>query len=369
MVSRRALIEIPSPDPVRYEVRIGAGSLAAETGRHAAERAAAAWAVVSDEAVAESHGAAVREALAHAGGLVIDLRVPSGESSKTRRCWERLQDEAIAAGVRRDGVIVAVGGGVVGDLAGFAAATLFRGVDLVQVPTTLLAMVDSAVGGKTGVDTPAGKNLVGAFHQPAHVIVDVAVLETLPDRHLRAGLAEVLKYGVILDEELFVDLEDGLLESCLARVPEALIRVVDRCVRLKSEVVAEDEREGGRRQILNFGHTVGHAVEAASGFETLHGEAVAIGMVVEARLAERLVGAEAGLGDRIADLCTRAGLPVAVPEALDSARLLELAGRDKKVRAGAIRCALPVEVGRMAGADDGWSVAVDGEVFRAILVD
>lgn len=367
MTARRVGVAVPGRAPRTYEVRIGDGCLADELQRTVRDLAAPDWFVVVDQAIADSWGGKVEEALASAGAAVHRARVPSGESSKSRESAARLQDEAIAARVGRDGVVVAVGGGVVGDLAGFVAATLYRGLAWVQVPTTLLAMVDSSVGGKTGVDTAAGKNLVGAFHQPARVVADVATLSTLPDRQLRAGLAEVIKYGVILDEQLFIDLEDGLLESCTARVPEALAAVVERCVALKGEVVADDEREAGRRQILNFGHTVGHALESLSGYRLLHGEAVAVGMVAEARLAERKSVAEPGLAERIGSLCERARLPVEPPSDTDVDAFVAGARRDKKVRAGVIRCALPRTIGAMAGGESGWSVEVSAEELRQAL--
>lgn len=359
-------VRLPRAPERGYEILIGDGCLREQIRAWAEGSTVECWAVVCDEAVADGPGAVVRDSLGVAGG-VLDLRVPSGEASKSRETVARLQDEAIDGGLGRDGAVVAVGGGVVGDVAGFAAATLFRGVDCVQVPTTLLAMVDSAVGGKTGVDTPGGKNLVGAFHQPAHVVVDVDTLSTLPGRFLRAGLAEVVKYGVILDEQLFIDLEDGLLESCLSRVPAALMSVVERCLTLKAEVVAADETESGRRQILNFGHTVAHAIEAASEFELTHGEAVAVGMVVEARLATGVAGADPSVAGRIAELLGRADLPVEPPPELAPDRLVRLAGRDKKVRAGRLRCALPVEIGRMAGAEQGWSLEVGEAELREAL--
>lgn len=323
--------------------------------------------VIADEVVAGLHGGRVRDALAASGVRFVELTVPSGESSKTREMAARLQDDAIDAGADRQSAVLAFGGGVVGDIAGYVAATLYRGVAYVQVPTTLLAMVDSSVGGKTGVDTEAGKNLIGAFWQPRHVLADIDLLQTLPEAELRAGLGEVIKYGVILDEQLFVDLEDGLLESCLAMVPEALALIVERCVRLKASVVVADEREGNRRQILNFGHTVAHGVESSQGYSMRHGEAVAIGMVAEARLAEEIVGATAGLSERIASLCERAGLPVSLPAGSKPEDVLAAARHDKKSRRGVVRCALAEDIGRMAERDGNWSVEVSDEALLAAL--
>jgi 3-dehydroquinate synthase len=323
--------------------------------------------VIADEVVAGLHGGRLRNALTASGVGFIELTVPSGESSKTREVAALLQDGAIDAGADRQSAVLAFGGGVVGDIAGYVAATLYRGVAYVQVPTTLLAMVDSSVGGKTGVDTDAGKNLIGAFWQPRHVLADIDLLQTLPEEELRAGLGEAIKYGVILDEQLFIDLEDGLLESCLAKVPEALALIVERCVRLKAGVVIADEREGNLRQILNFGHTVAHGVESSQGYSMRHGEAVAIGMVAEARLAEEVVGAAAGLSERIASLCVRAGLPVTLPAGTEPEDVLAGARHDKKSRRGVVRCALAEDIGRMAERDGDWGVEVADEALIAAL--
>ena len=276
--------------------------------------------VVSDATVHGLYGEALIAALAEAGHECVSLVMAAGESSKRRDVVADMQDMAIAAGIDRDSRVVALGGGVPGDLGGYMAATLLRGVPWLQLPTTLLAMVDSSVGGKTGVDTAAGKNLIGAFWHPRVVLADVDTLATLPDEELAAGLAEVIKYGATLEEQLFSDLEDGLLESCMARVPEAVALVVERCVSIKADVVAEDARELNRRQVLNFGHTIGHGIEVAMDYTLRHGEAVAIGMVAEARLSEGHLGAAPDLAERVAALCVRAGLPVRLPDGAERRR-------------------------------------------------
>ena len=360
-------VELASTGPRGYDVEVGVAlGRAAEICSETVD--VSRWAVIADAAVAELHGPLLVAALEAAGINALWLRVEPGEASKCRATVAELQDALIDAGIRRDGGLLAFGGGVVGDLAGFVAATLYRGIPCLQLPTTLLAMVDSSVGGKTGIDVGGGKNLVGAFHQPAGVVIDVDVLATLPESELQAGLAEVIKYGVIGDEQLFVDLEDGMLESCLACVPDALMSIVERCVRQKAGVVAGDEREANRRQVLNFGHTVGHALEAQFGYGIRHGEAVAIGMVAEARLAERRPGAEAGMSTRVAELCVRAGLPTAIPKECDPASLLDAARRDKKTRGDVIRCSLPLAIGVMARDDAGiWSLPVgDAEMIEAL---
>jgi 3-dehydroquinate synthase len=267
----------------------------------------------------------------------------------------------LALGFGRDSAIVAVGGGVVGDLAGFVAATYMRGIPFVQVPTTLVAMIDASIGGKTGVDTPAGKNLVGAFHQPAAVLIDPQVLGTLPQRELRAGLAEAIKHGVIADAGYF-DRTVASLPAILSpqgSTSDAMRSLIEGSVAIKQAIVAQDQREHGLRKILNFGHTLGHAAEALSGYALLHGEAVAIGMAVESCLAERLGLAEPGIADRVRMALSGAMLPYHVPSSLDPAQLVALTKSDKKARKGRVEYALPCTIGHMAGADSAWGIAVD----------
>jgi 3-dehydroquinate synthase len=255
------------------------------------------------------------------------VSLPDGEAYKTLESASTVLDALVAAGANRDTTVVALGGGVVGDIAGFAAASYLRGVRYLQVPTTLLAQVDSSVGGKTGVNHPGGKNLIGAFHQPGIVLIDTDTLNTLPDRELRAGLAEVIKHGAIADVEFFAWLEANM-RGLLARDPEALAHAVRRSCEIKAAVVAEDEREAGRRAILNFGHTFGHAIERCQGYgEWLHGEAVAAGMIMAAEFGA-LDADEAG---RLRRLVEAAGLPSA-PPSVDAAALRAAMGMDKKVR-------------------------------------
>ncbi len=325
--------------------------------------------VVTDTNVAPLYAERVRAALAAAtGGAVHVIAIPAGEVHKTRTEWARVTDRMLELECGRDTTVVALGGGVVGDLAGFVAATFMRGVPVVQVPTTLLAMVDAAVGGKTAVDTPAGKNLVGAFHQPAVVVADPEVLATLPARERRAGMAEVIKHGVVADAEYF-DAAVRLAPAVAGGTadPDALASIVEGSIAIKSAVVADDEREGGRRKVLNFGHTIGHAVETACGYALLHGEAVAAGMVAEALLAERLGVARAGVAVRVADAVREAGLPDAIPPELDAARLLPLMRLDKKARRGLVECALPDAIGSMSGERSGWAVPVHDEDLAAAI--
>ena len=266
--------------------------------------------IVSDSNVDPLYGAGIQQQLEQASCEVSRAVVSAGEPSKSVAALGSLWEQAVEAGLDRHSCIVALGGGVVGDLAGFLAASYLRGVDFVQVPTSLLAMVDSSVGGKTGINLPQGKNLVGAFYQPLRVAVDLAVLETLADREYRSGLAEVIKYGVIRDADLFVYLESHV-DAILAKDDDALSHIVARSCEIKAEVVAADEREGGLRAILNYGHTLGHAIEQAEGYGAwLHGEAISIGMAYAADLSVEAHGLSAEDADRIKRLLVAYGLPV-----------------------------------------------------------
>ncbi|MET0232180.1 MAG: 3-dehydroquinate synthase [Rhodanobacteraceae bacterium] len=325
-----------------YLIRIGSGLLddASEwrdslRGRHVL--------VVTDSQVAPLFLDRVRAGLAsHVHDAIV---VPAGESTKTLANAERIFAALAKLGASRDGAIVALGGGVIGDLAGFAAACWMRGIDFVQMPTTLLAMVDSSVGGKTGVNVDAGKNLVGAFHQPRAVFADIATLATLPPREFAAGLAEVVKYGAIGDESFFAWLEVNA-DALLAHEPDALAEAIAFSCACKAGVVARDERETGERALLNFGHTFGHALEAERGYGgMLHGEAVAIGMVVAATLSARLGLATAEDAGRLAGLLSRFGLPT-TPPAIDPDALLARMRLDKKNLGGRIRLVLWRGIGR-----------------------
>ncbi len=266
--------------------------------------------VVTDANVEQLHGEALRRKLKDSGLDCVKAVVPAGENSKSLETAQRLYQQAALNGIERSHVVVALGGGMIGDLAGYVAATYQRGIRLLQIPTTLLAMVDSSVGGKTGVNLEQGKNLVGAFHQPVEVDVDLRLLQTLPQREYVSGLAEVIKYGIIWDAEFFALLEQHA-DAILTRDPALLERIVARCCEIKAEVVAMDEREIGPRAILNFGHTLGHAMEKIDGYgRWLHGEAVSIGMRFSACLSARVKGLPNSDADRIVNLLERVGLPV-----------------------------------------------------------
>jgi 3-dehydroquinate synthase len=309
-------------------------------------------ALVVSDGNTTAHAAAARDALESAGFRVGVAVVPAGEPTKSLVHLSALYDALADLPADRRTLVVAVGGGVVGDLAGFAAATYNRGLPLLMVPTTLLATVDSSVGGKTGINHPTGKNLIGAFHQPAGVWIDTATLATLPDREFRSGLAEVVKYGVILDADFFAWLEAHASEL-VARDPAALRHVIVRSCRLKADVVERDEREEtGLRAVLNYGHTFAHAYEAVGGYGGwLHGEAVAAGMVAASTLAERLGRIDPSLTARQVRLLEALGLPTAPNPAWDVDQLLLAMRRDKKATAAGLRFVLPTRLGHVELAD------------------
>jgi 3-dehydroquinate synthase len=329
--------------------------------------------LVTNPVVDLHYGTPCRASLAAAGFAVSSLVIEAGEDQKTPATVALIHDAAFAAKLERGSLIVALGGGVVGDMAGFAAATWLRGIAVVQVPTTLLAMVDAAIGGKTGVNHPGGKNLIGAFHQPRLVLIDPSVLATLPVQEFRAGMAEVIKYGVIGDSELFAALEaaalkdpsgDGGLASREALGEALLQSLLERSAAAKARVVAADEREGGLRAILNYGHTLGHCVETLSGYGTyLHGEAVGLGMLAAGALSRHLGLWSAQDESRQRALIAAAGLPLSWPP-LDPEAVLACLQGDKKVRQGKVRFVLPTAIGRVEIRDD-----IDPELIRQVLLE
>ncbi|HET7630922.1 MAG TPA: 3-dehydroquinate synthase [Gemmatimonadaceae bacterium] len=349
-----------------YRVHIVPGALDAVGAVVRVVARAHRYAIITDSTVGPLYAERVRAALT---GLPSEVfTIPAGEAHKTRETWAAVTDQMLGAGFGRDCAVIALGGGVVGDLAGFVAATFMRGVPVVQVPTTLLAMLDASIGGKTAVDTPAGKNLVGAFHTPSAVIIDPTVLESLPEAHMRAGLSEALKHGVIADPAHFSAVaEFGAGLAAHRRNVRATAAVIARSVEIKSAVVAADARESGRRKTLNFGHTLGHAIEHLSGYRLLHGEAVAIGMCLEAGLAERMEIAQAGTAQRIREACAAVGLPIRRPSDIAPEAVLALSHGDKKGRRGRAEYALPTQVGEMAFGDRGWSAAVDDARVLEVL--
>ena len=294
------------------------------------------------------------------------LSFRAGEASKTRDTWARLTDDLLTLGFGRDAAIVALGGGVTGDLAGFVAATYLRGIPFVQVPTTLLAMVDASVGGKVGVDTGAGKNLVGAFHPPMAVVADPLTLSTLDDRTWRSGLAEAVKHGLIADDGHLAWIEASA-DALLARDLDRVTLLVRRSVEIKTVIVEADEQEAGMRAILNAGHTVAHALEQATGYTIPHGEAVAIGLAVEAAIGEAIGATEPGTRARIESVLARLGLPAALPAGLDPESLFSAFARDKKSRGQMPGFAFIEAPGRPAATSSDWITPVHPELLHRIL--
>lgn len=344
-------VEVPTAARTGYEIRVDPGGL-----DRLAEVCAAApahrYAVISDSHVAQLYGRRALSALETGGFDAEMFSFPAGEWNKSADRWADLCSELMGEGFGRDSVVIALGGGVTGDLAGFVASTYMRGVPVIQVPTTLLSMVDSSVGGKTGIDAGQVKNAMGTFHHPAAVLVDPELLSTLPKYQRVSGLAEAVKVAAIRDAEFFDWIMDraGTLESGDLEATTALI---ERSVRIKAAVVVADPEERGLRAILNFGHTFGHALESLSGFAVLHGEAVAAGMRMEARLGESLGVTTPGVGEILDEVLARCGFPEILEPPLDVDELLERARPDKKARGGALRWVLLSELGAVALAEDG----------------
>lgn len=345
-----------------YPIRVEPGSLAG-LGAFVADLAAfTAVVIITDETVGGLYGAAAGKSLDGAGFRTQVLTVPPGEASKSLAVAETLYTSLLEAGVDRKSAVVALGGGVPGDLAGFVAATVLRGIAVVQAPTSLLAQVDSSVGGKTAVNHPLGKNLIGAFHQPRGVLIDPATLTTLPRREFTAGLAEVVKTAYIHDAD-FVAFLEARAADILALNPEALTGVVTQCCRIKADVVQADPRETtGLRAILNYGHTLGHALEAVSGYgRYAHGEAVAVGMTAAARIAAGRGLVDAAFVERQSALLRALGLPIEADELADE-RIVPALYRDKKAEGGRLRFVLPTAVGSVALVDD----VTEDEIRRAL---
>ncbi len=348
-----------------YSVRVGEGAMVSLPELLHLYAPAHRYALIGDENVLQLYGEEVAERVHADGARLTTLSFPPGEASKTRKEWARLTDALLESGIGRDGCILALGGGVTGDLAGFVAATYLRGVPVVQLPTSLVAMIDSSVGGKTGVDTRHGKNLVGVFHPPRFVLIDTRLAETLPRRERIGGMAEAVKHGLILDPS-YLEWIESHAEELLEGDPERTTHLVRRSVELKAQVVSEDEHEGGYREILNFGHTLGHALEAASDYTLSHGEAVAMGMVLETRLGEELGITAPGSAEQVARVLRRIGLPHHPPPGIAGEEVYRLLFQDKKVRGDAIRIVMIGEPGRVDG-EVGWARPIPNESVRALL--
>jgi 3-dehydroquinate synthase len=359
----------PAPvTPVTYDVVIDAGIITQLPALLSRAAPAQRYAMITDEVVRELHGDRVCASLRDAGVEVDVFSFPAGEPYKTREVWTYLSDRMNDAVMGRDACVIALGGGVVCDVGGFVAATFLRGVPCVQVPTTLLSMLDASIGGKTGVDTSHGKNLIGAFHQPRLVVMDPSVLWTQELSDLLAGAAEAVKHGAIVDAQYF-DWIAANAPSLKLLDTSVLSLLVERSVEIKAAVVGRDPLEQGERAVLNFGHTIAHALERATLYAMSHGHAVARGMVVEARVGEALGVTERGTSVRIADALHALGLPSDVPAELDADAILEHTRSDKKARAGKARYVLLERIGAVArdASSQGWTWEVDDAVVRAAL--
>lgn len=352
-----------------YDVEIAPGLLSRVGDAVRAAAPAHRYALVTDTTVAPLYADAIAQQF-DARELTV-ATVPAGETHKTRATWSAVTDQLLGARLGRDTTVISLGGGVVCDLAGFVAATYMRGVPVVHVPTTLLAMIDASIGGKTGVDTPGGKNLVGAFHQPSRVLVDPQVLGTLPLTEIRAGFAEALKHGAMSDARYFQYLKAVgpiLLSGGSLHLDDLeLTRIIRESVRIKTSVVGTDERESGARKTLNFGHTVGHAIEHASGYAVRHGEGVAIGMVVETTAAELAGITERGTAAELRAVLESVGLPAVRPAGLSPQVIVAATSSDKKARGGSAEYAVPARIGTAAGAAHGFAVRLDDAIVLEAL--
>ncbi|MDZ8054891.1 MAG: 3-dehydroquinate synthase [Aulosira sp. ZfuVER01] len=347
-----------------YEIAIAPGSLDRLGEQMTSLKLGKKVLLVSNPTIFKHYGERATKSLEAAGFDVVTCILPAGERYKNLNSIQKLYDTALENRLERSSTIVALGGGVIGDMAGFAAATWLRGIHVVQVPTTLLAMVDSAIGGKTGVNHPQGKNLIGAFHQPSLVLIDPDVLKTLPMREFRAGMAEVIKYGVIWDAELFAQMEASKHLNQLRYIkPELIDAILTRSCQAKADVVSKDEKEAGLRAILNYGHTIGHAVESLTGYRLVnHGEAVGIGMVAAGQIALKLGMWQKEDTERQNALIQKAGLPTQLPSGVDIERIIDALQLDKKVKAGKVRFVLPTQMGVVTVTDE-----VPADIIRQVL--
>lgn len=354
-------VELPQQS---YEIAIASGSLAQLGASLQGLQLGQKVLLVSNPVIFKHYGEKAIASLSAAGFAVHTCILPAGERYKTLNSIQKIYHAALAHRLERSSTLVALGGGVIGDMTGFAAATWLRGINFVQVPTTLLAAIDAAIGGKTGVNHPQGKNLIGAFHQPRLVVIDPELLHTLPAREFRAGMAEVIKYGVIWDESLFTQLEQQLHLDRLSQInPDLLSAILNRSCQAKADVVSKDEKEAGLRAILNYGHTIGHAVESLTGYKLVnHGEAVAIGMAVAGQLAVKLGLWTTEAAERQDILIRKAGLPFQVPAGLDPEAIITTLQTDKKVLSGQVRFVLPVKIGEAIVTD-----RVSADLIRQVL--
>lgn len=352
------LVKLKKTEDKSYEIFIDRNILKNIPSELKKIKLAHSYAIISDSNVANIYGKKLLDQFIRSGLKTHLIYFPAGEISKNRGTKVTIENKMLKLGLARDSAIVALGGGVVGDVAGFVAATYNRGIPYIQVPTTLVACVDSSIGGKTGIDTPSGKNLIGAFHQPWRVYIDVDTLATLEKKEIREGLAEIIKYGVIIDETLFRSI-DNQIDKIFSHNPELLISIIKRCCEIKGSIVEKDERELNLRKILNFGHTVGHAIEKAHDYKMSHGEAISMGMVIEGRIALNLGVFGRSDFERLVTVLRKAGLPTRLPRLADLKMMIDAMKLDKKSRGGHIEMVLPAKIGEMSQSDGKFGIKIE----------
>ena len=324
------------------------------------------YVIVTDSNVRKLYGEKLKSLIDGIAEKTLLLDFPAGEKQKTREIKTEIEDKMLEAGFGRDSALIALGGGVVGDIAGFIAATYTRGIPYIQFPTTLVACVDSSIGGKTAVDTPHGKNLIGSFYQPEAVIIDINTLTTLGTEEVREGLAEIIKYGIIADYELF-DLIEKRSEDIFNYDNELLSIIIEKCCRIKGDVVENDEKESNLRKILNFGHTIGHAIENHSNYTLTHGNSISIGMMLEGLIAVKLgIWSENDL-ERVKSVFLATGLPVEIPFDINPEILISSMKIDKKSRGGTIEMSLPEAIGKIYSLDGKYSLKIEDKIIREVL--
>ncbi|MGI9535298.1 MAG: 3-dehydroquinate synthase [Thermodesulfobacteriota bacterium] len=324
------------------------------------------YAIITDSNVSRLYGKGLIKKIQNLSSNTLLIDFPAGEEQKNRDTKTIIENKMLEANFGRDSAVIALGGGVVGDIAGYVAATYTRGIPYIQLPTTLVACVDSSIGGKTAIDTEHGKNLIGAFHQPESVYIDINTLKTLDAKEIREGLAEIIKYGVIADKDLFILLEQRI-EEVFEFDENLLSEIINSCCKIKANVVEKDEKESNLRKILNFGHTIGHAIEKLSDFTLSHGNAISIGMVLEGKIAAELKLWDKNDLDKLEILLSRAGLPTKIPFNAKADQLIETMKIDKKSRRGNIEMALPSMIGEMARENGKYSIIIDNTLIKKLL--
>jgi len=359
-------VHLKKSEDKSYEIIIGEGILEQIPLDLKKLNLAHSYVIITDSKVASLYGEGLLQGFKRAELRTHLISFPAGEKHKNRETKTRLEDEMLGLRMGRDSVVVALGGGVVGDVAGFVAATYNRGVPCVQVPTTVVACVDSSIGGKTGVDTTHGKNLIGSFHQPWSVYIDIETLRTLSKKEIREGLAEVVKYGIIKDETFFEFLEKEITHE-LSFTSDVLSHIIKRSCQIKSEVVELDEKESNLRKILNFGHTIGHAIENLSDYKISHGQAISMGMIAEGKIALEMGLWKKAEFDRLVSLLKRTGLPTEFPDYFEVSLIIDTMKLDKKSRGGRIEMALPAKLGGMADIDGSYGIKVEEGSISRIL--